>query len=372
MQKFLIVLGLCLILGISANAQSPSEAKPSFDCAKAKSNVEKIICNDKYGQLQNLDRYMAEVYTQLTKELKVSKLPDKEQRLKDLLDSQRAFIKSLNKIDRADFLQYDYDEEDTYRFRFWFMEESYENRITDLLKLLGKVLDSNNKELCEYARQHDDEFDESKWQEVPPSVNPPYSIGFCTFGTSSRYGMTTDFCTEKGEIIKEEIAKAFKHKGGEKFYFLDNTKMYKRKIDINNDGVPENLIFISGDYYEALWIYKNGKLDKASDKIYGDDLHFYGTGTRGILQGSLDSLAAGVFDLYAMPSNKISQPPKFEFGYPILGYLYYGVMEFKGKNYITLYNRRFQDDEKSTYPTERIYLLKGDKLELKCTYEKRY
>ncbi|HEG1398880.1 TPA: hypothetical protein SCO63_001737, partial [Campylobacter jejuni] len=50
MQKFLIVLGLCLMLSISANAQSPKEAKPSFDCAKAKSKVEKMICNDESGE----------------------------------------------------------------------------------------------------------------------------------------------------------------------------------------------------------------------------------------------------------------------------------------------------------------------------------
>ncbi|TKX32688.1 DUF1311 domain-containing protein, partial [Campylobacter taeniopygiae] len=276
-------------------------------------------------------------------------------------------------IDRADFIQYSHNEEDAYEERSDFIQHSYENRITDLLKLLGKVLDSNNKELCEYARQHDDEFDESKWQEVPPSVNPPYSIGFCTFGTSSRYGITSDFCTEKGEIIKEKMAKAIKDEYDDNFFFIHNTKMYKRKIDINNDGVPENLILISGAYYEALWVYKNGKLDaKASDKIYGDDLHLDGSDTRDNLRAGLDSDAAVVFGLYAMPSNKISQPLKFDFGYPMLGYLYYGVMEFKGKNYITLYNRRFQDDEKSTYPIERIYLLKGDKRELKCTYEKRY
>ncbi|EMA2810223.1 hypothetical protein U2H70_001876, partial [Campylobacter jejuni] len=50
MQKFLIVLGIFLMLAISANAQSPEEAKPSFDCAKAKSKVEKMICNDESGE----------------------------------------------------------------------------------------------------------------------------------------------------------------------------------------------------------------------------------------------------------------------------------------------------------------------------------
>ncbi|HEF3798991.1 TPA: lysozyme inhibitor LprI family protein [Campylobacter jejuni] len=345
MQKFLIVLGLCLMLSISANAQSPEEAKPSFDCAKASTEVEKIICNDEDGELQNLDRYMGEVYTQLRKELKISKFPDKEQRLKDLLDSQRAFIKNLNEVD--------------------FIKDPYEERITQLLKLLGEVLDSNNKELCEYARKN--KFGDSKWQEVPPSVNPPFSIGYCAFGANNKYGNFYRYCTEKREIIKKEMAKAIK----EKSLFISPPRVYKRKIDINNDGVLDNVILSDGEYFSALWIYKNGKLDaKASGKIYGDDLHFHGekTSYQTVMVNEVPSIA---FDTYALPSNKISGIPEqaeFNSEIPILSYLTYGVMEFQGKNYITLWNGRFNFDENSTYPETRIYLLEGNKRELKCTF----
>ncbi|HFP7710838.1 TPA: lysozyme inhibitor LprI family protein [Campylobacter jejuni] len=69
MQKFLIVLGLCLMLAISANAQSPKEAKPSFDCAKAKSKVEKMICNDESGELQKLDRLYSKLYFSILKSI---------------------------------------------------------------------------------------------------------------------------------------------------------------------------------------------------------------------------------------------------------------------------------------------------------------
>ncbi|HFN7057477.1 TPA: lysozyme inhibitor LprI family protein, partial [Campylobacter jejuni] len=339
------VLGLCLMLAISANAQSPEEAKPSFDCAKASTEVEKIICNDEDGELQNLDRYMGEVYTQLRKELKISKFPDKEQRLKDLLDSQRAFIKNLNEVD--------------------FIKDSYEERITQLLKLLGEVLDSNNKELCEYARKN--KFGDSKWQEVPPSVNPPFSIGYCAFGANNKYGNFYRYCTEKREIIKKEMAKAIK----EKSLFISPPRVYKRKIDINNDGVLDNVILSDGEYFSALWIYKNGKLDaKASGKIYGDDLHFHGekTSYQTVMVNEVPSIA---FDTYALPSNKISGIPEqaeFNSEIPILSYLTYGVMEFQGKNYITLWNGRFNFDENSTYPETRIYLLEGNKRELKCTF----
>ncbi len=69
MQKFLIVLGLCLMLAISANAQSPKEAKPSFDCAKAKSKVEKMICSDKSEELQKLDRLYSKLYFSILKSI---------------------------------------------------------------------------------------------------------------------------------------------------------------------------------------------------------------------------------------------------------------------------------------------------------------
>ncbi|WP_366535587.1 lysozyme inhibitor LprI family protein [Campylobacter jejuni] len=330
---------------MSANAQSPEEAKPSFDCSKATTKVEKMICNDEGGRLKNLDRYMGEVYTQLRKELKISKFPDKEQRLKDLLDSQRAFIKNLNEVD--------------------FIKDSYEERITQLLKLLGEVLDSNNKELCEYARKN--KFGDSKWQEVPPSVNPPFSIGYCAFGANDKYGNFDNYCTEKREIIKKEMAKAIK----EKSLFISPPRVYKRKIDINNDGVLDNVILSDGEYFSALWIYKNGKLDaKASDKIYGDDLHFSGAKTEEEVC-IVNETPCRAFEKYALPSNKISGIPKqaeFNSEIPILSYLTYGVMEFQGKNYITLWNGRFNFDENSTYPETRIYLLEGNKRELKCTF----
>ncbi|ECR1497774.1 lysozyme inhibitor LprI family protein [Campylobacter jejuni] len=69
MQKFLIVLGLCLMLSISANAQSPKEAKPSFDCGKASTKVEKMICNDESGELQKLDRLYSKLYFSILKSI---------------------------------------------------------------------------------------------------------------------------------------------------------------------------------------------------------------------------------------------------------------------------------------------------------------
>ncbi|HEG8526698.1 TPA: hypothetical protein SF316_001857 [Campylobacter jejuni] len=69
MQKFLIVLRICVTLSININAQSPEEAKPSFNCAKAKSKVEKMICSDKSGELQKLDRLYSKLYFSILKSI---------------------------------------------------------------------------------------------------------------------------------------------------------------------------------------------------------------------------------------------------------------------------------------------------------------
>ena len=69
MQKILVILVLFLMLSISANAQSPQEAKPSFDCAKATTKVEKMICEDSSGELQNLDRLYSKLYFSILKSI---------------------------------------------------------------------------------------------------------------------------------------------------------------------------------------------------------------------------------------------------------------------------------------------------------------
>ncbi|EAK3634569.1 DUF1311 domain-containing protein, partial [Campylobacter jejuni] len=151
--------------------------------------------------------------------------------------------------------------------------------------------------------------------------------------------------------------------------YISFPKVYKRKIDINNDGVLDNVILSRGEYFSALAIYKNGKLDaKASGKIYGDDLHFSGAKTEEEVC-MVNETPCMALETYALPSNKISGILR-DSELPILSYLVYNVMEFQGKNYITLWNRRFLNDENSTYPRTRIYLLEGNKRELKCTYTK--
>ena len=88
MQKVLVSLGVCIALGIHLNAQSPQEAKPSFDCAKATTKVEKMICSDSSGKLQRLDATMSLNYKAIKKQIATSGK-------KKLLSSQKLWLEQL-------------------------------------------------------------------------------------------------------------------------------------------------------------------------------------------------------------------------------------------------------------------------------------
>lgn len=91
----------------------------------------------------------------------------------------------------------EYDDEDVSRTdKGAIIEDMYEKRTIALLKLLGEVLDSNNKGLCEYAKTfrapiYDNDYIQQGWQEIKPSVNNPlYTMGFC-LGSDFNY----KYCT---------------------------------------------------------------------------------------------------------------------------------------------------------------------------------
>ncbi|BDB64067.1 hypothetical protein T36_0514 [Helicobacter cinaedi] len=50
-------------------AESAQVAKPSFDCAKASTKVEKMICGDESGELQRLDRLYSKLYFSVLKSI---------------------------------------------------------------------------------------------------------------------------------------------------------------------------------------------------------------------------------------------------------------------------------------------------------------
>lgn len=90
-KTFFIILTM-VFLSQSINAQSPKEAKPSFDCVKATTRVEKMICSDSSGELQNLDKQLFESYQAIKAKL------DKNDK-KALLDSQKSWLKTREKCE---------------------------------------------------------------------------------------------------------------------------------------------------------------------------------------------------------------------------------------------------------------------------------
>ncbi|MBZ7936714.1 hypothetical protein H2279_08830, partial [Campylobacter sp. B0100352/1] len=79
--------------------------KPSFDCAKASTKVEKLICSDKSGELQKLDRLYSKLYFSILKSIPKDTKEGKETRkqmqkfaknFKDYRDNMRCFLLALN------------------------------------------------------------------------------------------------------------------------------------------------------------------------------------------------------------------------------------------------------------------------------------
>lgn len=96
-KTFFIILTM-VFLSQSINAQSPQEAKPSFDCAKASTKAEKMICNDESGELQNLDKQLFESYQAIK-----AKLDENDK--KALLDSQKSWLKTREKCESKECLK---------------------------------------------------------------------------------------------------------------------------------------------------------------------------------------------------------------------------------------------------------------------------
>ena len=86
----LAAVGLCLA-GAGALA-----ATPSFDCAKASSDAEKLICSD--AELAGLDRSLAELYGTLLKHT-----PASEQKM--LKAEQRGWVKGRDECWKSDDLR---------------------------------------------------------------------------------------------------------------------------------------------------------------------------------------------------------------------------------------------------------------------------
>jgi uncharacterized protein len=83
---------LALAAGLSLAAPG-AQAAPSFDCAKASTDVEKLICSD--AELAKLDHSLADLYGTLLKHT-----PAKDQQM--LKAEQRGWVKGRNECWKSD------------------------------------------------------------------------------------------------------------------------------------------------------------------------------------------------------------------------------------------------------------------------------
>lgn len=98
MQNIFKTLFFITLLTNLANAKNAKEAKPSFDCAKATTKVEKMICNDESGELQNLDRQISQSY-------QIAKAKLDKNGKKALLDSQKSWLKTRQRCEDKECLK---------------------------------------------------------------------------------------------------------------------------------------------------------------------------------------------------------------------------------------------------------------------------
>lgn len=98
MQNIFKTLFFITLLTNLANAKNAKEAKPSFDCAKATTKVEKMICNDESGELQNLDRQISQSY-------QIAKAKLDKNGKKALLDSQKSWLKTRQRCEYKECLK---------------------------------------------------------------------------------------------------------------------------------------------------------------------------------------------------------------------------------------------------------------------------
>ena len=90
-------IGLAVVIaGFCLAAFSAWAASPSFDCAKASSDVEKLICND--AELAELDNNLASLYSTVLKNT-----PASEQ--KTLKAEQRGWVKGRDECWKSDALR---------------------------------------------------------------------------------------------------------------------------------------------------------------------------------------------------------------------------------------------------------------------------
>ena len=95
-KAFLVSL---FLLSLSINSYAKEKIEPSFDCKKASTKVEKMICSS--SELAKEDKELNELYNKYLKELQTSKYSN----IRDsIIKGQRNWLKGRNKFTTEDKL----------------------------------------------------------------------------------------------------------------------------------------------------------------------------------------------------------------------------------------------------------------------------
>lgn len=237
MKSQLLVLLSWLMLGITAQAAS-------FDCRKAQSAVEKMVCSD--GELTKLDEELAQIYGEVLK-----KAPDEA----SLKKQQRAWLKARNHCQEISCLR------DHYQGRLAVLneanvfkaEESYslvmskdDGLCKHMMKLFNHDLKKYGWKGDAYQEEHE-EFKRVPWK----SARFSSVINGRTEYTDVE-GALFDFNNDGIEDFVVRWKSSLSNNRADSLYMLDRN-MVKRAHDLVSSefGNSMNRISLAGGFYEV-------------------------------------------------------------------------------------------------------------------------
>lgn len=222
------------------------EIKPGFDCAKAKTEVEKLICSD--AELAELDREMTDkynaMYQQMRKENPIASDQYNQRYPELLVRRQKEWIKIRNKLKNIDSLKKAYKEQigviESYEYlkgcyKILSYSGSFLNAMQDFsnsiinqalcneferyhwgYSILYSLLDPQKrresfyeeiKEKERLKRKFEEMYSRKKWKEIDElyKKNPKEANYFL----ANKLGEDHDFSNKKREILKQKIDSFF-------------------------------------------------------------------------------------------------------------------------------------------------------------------
>ena len=230
-------VGLFLMMGVGAQAAS-------FDCGKAQTKVEKMVCTD--TELSTLDEEVAKLYSEVFK-----KFPDEAM----LKRRQREWLKARNHCGNVSCLQQYYrgriaELNEVNAFK---SEESYTLLMSKDDELCNHMLQSFNEDLKQHGWQGDEyqeeheEFKRVPWNPARFSFEQNGRIEY-----SDIQGALFDF---NNDGIQDFVVRDVSSLAGMRadLLFMLDSEMAKKKNELSSRelGDAKNRIYLAGGFYDV-------------------------------------------------------------------------------------------------------------------------